>query len=106
MTAKKVTPAVAAKNAPKASARPRAVTLAGIGAPDEFDQDFFDVISAAIRDVNDVAMRTAGVWATPYSGWPEFLPLLDHVAESDELDELRDEAERFAEEIRARTGES
>jgi hypothetical protein len=94
------------KNAPNATVGARAVTLAGIGAPDEFDREFFDVISAAIKDGGDVAMRTAGVWATPYSAWKEFLPLLDHVAESEAFEELRDEAGAFADEIRARAEES
>jgi hypothetical protein len=83
--------------------RARATILAGVGAPNEYDQRFFDLIRAAMFDRRDIPMRTAGVWAPFYSGWPEFAPLLERVARDDPFSELREEAEFVLENIRRRS---
>ncbi|MFC5802032.1 hypothetical protein [Streptomyces formicae] len=70
----------------------RAVLRAGIGAPRGFDKKFFTCIRRAILG-NDPRLRSAGIWATAYSRWPEFLPLLTDVARQDPVDSLRRDAQ-------------
>jgi hypothetical protein len=58
-----------------------AVVRAGMGAPHgHVHGGIFKRVKAAILDP-DPGVRTAGVWAAHYSGWPKFRPLLEQVAE-------------------------
>ncbi|GAB3417842.1 hypothetical protein [Flindersiella endophytica] len=69
--------------------RGAAVLRAGIGAPMDFDQRFFDVIHAAMTDENP-QMRGIGVLACSYSPQPQFRPSLEAIAESEPDPEIRD----------------
>jgi hypothetical protein len=74
--------------------RERAVALirAGVGAPDEFDQRFFDVIAKGIGDPSSMA-REAAIVATAYSSYPQYRPVLKRAAESDPDPARRRDAE-------------
>ncbi|WP_073480724.1 hypothetical protein [Streptoalloteichus hindustanus] len=85
--------------------RARALLRAGIGAPDHFDQSFFDHVANAARSPEGW-LRTAGVWATSYPFWPEFVPLLREVAEHDADPDLRAEARAIATAIENQVGAS
>ncbi|MFF3455050.1 hypothetical protein ACFYXH_12080 [Streptomyces sp. NPDC002730] len=69
----------------------RAVLRAGVGAPREFDRKFFKRIKKSILD-SDARIRSAGIWATAYSRWPEFVPLLTDVSQQDPVESLRRDA--------------
>ena len=63
-----------------------AVLRAGVGAPTVFDPDFFLVIADAIQHP-DVKVRRAGVVASSYMLWPEFVEPLSAAASDKEPDE-------------------
>ncbi|WP_405595674.1 hypothetical protein OG741_05395 [Streptomyces sp. NBC_01410] len=69
----------------------RAVLRAGVGAPREFHRKFFKRIKKAILN-GDSRIRSAGIWATAYSRWPEFVPLLTDVSQQDPLESLQRDA--------------
>ncbi|WP_460063257.1 hypothetical protein [Streptomyces sp. YKOK-I1] len=65
-----------------------AILRLGLGAPAAFDEEIHRRIAAAIEaDAEDI--RRAGIWATAFSRWPEFGELLERVATTDEVPELR-----------------
>jgi hypothetical protein len=70
----------------------KAVLRAGLAAPNEFDERFFRLISSAITDPDPVA-REAGIYATAFSSYPQYRPLLRRVAETDPVDSRRDDAQ-------------
>jgi hypothetical protein len=72
---------------------PRARTLIqlGLGAPAEYDDEFF----VRIRDgfaSPEQWVREAAIWATAYSPWPQYRPLLEAAAQSDPAPKLRTDA--------------
>ena len=72
---------------------PRARTLIqlGLGAPAEYDEEFF----VRIRDgftSPDQWIREAAIWATTYSPWPQYRPLLEAAAQDDPEEKLRADA--------------
>jgi hypothetical protein len=69
----------------------RAVLRAGVGAPREFSSKFFKRIKKAILD-GDSRIRSAGIWATAYSRWPVFVPLLTDVSQQDPVESLQRDA--------------
>jgi hypothetical protein len=69
----------------------RAVIRAGLGAPDEFDESFFCRIRDAFTDP-EPWVREAAVWATVYSPWPQYRPLLASAAQDDPEEKIRDDA--------------
>ncbi|MBV9383316.1 MAG: hypothetical protein JO242_21945 [Streptosporangiaceae bacterium] len=70
-----------------------AVMKLAIGAPAEYDKAIFNRILAAIE--SPIAMdHSAGVTATMFTEWPEFLPVLQRVAATDENQQVRLRAER------------
>ncbi|MFD8771125.1 HEAT repeat domain-containing protein [Streptomyces sp. NPDC056721] len=74
-----------------ALARAKAVIRAGLGAPDRYDEEFF----ARIRDAfesPDKWIREAAVWATAYSHWPQYRPLLEAAEQNDPEEKLRSDA--------------
>lgn len=71
--------------------RAQAVIRAGVAAPEEFQPDLWHRIGQAMSDP-DPLVRAAGVWATPYSFWPQFRPLLEKVAQDDPDPGLRADA--------------
>jgi hypothetical protein len=70
----------------------RAVLRAGLGAPMEFDQEFFDAISACMT-ADEAPLRTASVLAAGASPWPQFRPVLDRIASGDPEAEVREMAQ-------------
>lgn len=72
----------------------QAVIRAGVGAPNEYDEGFFQRISHALRS-RDTWVRRAAIWATAYSRWPQFLPILREIADTDPDETLRNEARRM-----------
>lgn len=83
----------------------QAIIRVGLGAPDQFDEGFYSHIAEAIRH-ESAWVRKAGIWATAYSHWPEFEPLLREVAENDSDMELRDEARMMVSFYSSGQGES
>ncbi|MET8271498.1 HEAT repeat domain-containing protein [Streptomyces sp. NPDC005077] len=69
----------------------RAVIRAGLGAPDEFDEAFFSRIRTSLSH-SDKWVREAAVWATAYSPWPQYRPLLEMAAQNDPDEKIRSDA--------------
>lgn len=59
--------------------RAQSVLQVGLAAPQQFDAGVFSRVSDALADPDD-RVRLAGLWATTYSGYPEFLPKLQELA--------------------------
>lgn len=77
----------------------RSVICAGLGAPDEYDEEFFRRIWDAFRSSEDW-VREAAIWATAYSAWPQYLPLLEFAAGNDPSEKLRSDAAAVLEGLR------
>ena len=77
-----------------------AVIRAGLGSPDEFDDRFFRRIRDAMAHP-DPRVREAALYATAYSAWPQYLPLLERAAREDPDGERRNDAEILVESFRA-----
>ena len=88
---------------------PRPLALAvirlGAGAPNEYAGEVFNRISEATRSPH-AWVRKAAIWATMYSQWPQFLPLLEGVADADPDEEMRSDARRMANFVGAARRES
>ena len=69
----------------------QAVIRLGVGAPNEYNDEVFHRIADAMHSA-DAWGRKAAIWATTYSRWPQFLPLLREVADTDADQELRRQA--------------
>ena len=78
----------------------RSVICAGLGAPDEFDEEFFTRIRDAFSSPEDW-VREAAIWATAYSAWPQYVPLLEFAAGNDSSAKLRSDAAAVLEGFRA-----
>lgn len=72
----------------------RAVIRLGVGAPNEYAGEVFDRISVAMHSP-DSWVRKAAIWATMYSQWPQFLPLLEEIANTDADEAMRNDARRM-----------
>ena len=72
--------------------RARAVLRAGLGAPMEFDQEFFDAISECMT-AEEAPLRAAGVLASGASPWAQFRPPLERIASEDPEAEVREMAQ-------------
>ncbi|MEU6253124.1 HEAT repeat domain-containing protein [Streptomyces sp. NPDC047043] len=79
------------EQAEDALARARAVIRAGLGAPDRYDEHFFTRIREAFES-SDRWVREAAVWATAYSPWPQYRPLLEATVRNDPEEKLRADA--------------
>ncbi|MGW1679417.1 HEAT repeat domain-containing protein [Saccharopolyspora sp. NPDC002376] len=75
--------------------RTQFLLLVGLGSPEEFDDEFFSVISRDF-DHEDPMVRAGAVWAASYSAWHEFIPGLREVAASDPQDDVRATARTVA----------
>lgn len=73
-------------------ARGRAILRAGLGAPMEFDREFYDLITGAMR-AGGPAMRAIGIRACAYSPVAEYRPTLEELARSDGEQQIRDLAQ-------------
>ncbi|MFD7505957.1 HEAT repeat domain-containing protein [Streptomyces sp. NPDC059850] len=78
-------------DAPNPLSRARAVIRAGLGAPYAFDESFFSHIRDALGDSHEW-VREAAVWATSYSPWPQYRPLLEDIARNDPKEKIRGDA--------------
>lgn len=78
-----------------------ALIRAGLGAPPEFDEDFFAHLTAYFHHP-EVDVRAAAVLAVCYAPWREYLPLLRELAERDPDKEVRLDAGLMAEGITKR----
>lgn len=74
-----------AKTGPK---RGRALLRLGLGSSAEFDRDVFQLISEGLQDT-DPQIRNVSVYATTYSPWAEFRPLLERIVGDDPEDDVR-----------------
>lgn len=78
----------------------------GIGAPLDFDQRFFDQLSMAVQNV-EPDVRIATLRGITYTEWPQFRPLLQHIASSDSDESVRKLANQIVSAYdRHRLGES
>ena len=84
---------------------PHFLLQAGVGAPIEFDERFFNLLKSGMRHRDEI-VRTAATRAAAYPAWVEFLPELDTIAASDNDTELRREAAEVASTIRRDRGVS
>ncbi|MFE5854722.1 hypothetical protein ACFQ61_16120 [Streptomyces sp. NPDC056500] len=71
--------------------RARAVMVSGLGAPIAYDARYFEQITAAMFD-EDREVRAAGLAASSYAFWPQYLEPLTAMAMFDEDLELREDA--------------
>ena len=71
--------------------RAEAVIRAGLASPEEFDDRFFSRINAAMSDP-DHRVREAGIYATTFTVWPQYLPALRNAAENDPNEDRRRDA--------------
>ncbi|MGM0344561.1 hypothetical protein [Streptomyces sp. Adlamb9] len=71
--------------------RARANMRLGVAAPYDYDEDVFERISAGMRH-EDPRVRRLSMWATTYSPWGQYLPLLRDIARADPDPALRDRA--------------
>jgi hypothetical protein len=69
----------------------QAVIRLGVGTPNEYNEEVFGRISGAMRS-SEAWVRRAAIWATAYSRWPQFLPLLNEIADTDPDQEIRSDA--------------
>ncbi|MER5491460.1 hypothetical protein [Streptomyces sp. NPDC002490] len=69
--------------------RGRAILRAGLGAPQEFDPEFYDLITRAMR-ADEPVMRAIGMRACAYSPVAEYRPVLEGIARNDDEPENRD----------------
>jgi hypothetical protein len=76
-----------------------AVARIGFGAPYDYDERFFARIRDAMHD-DSGWVRTAAVWATTYSFWPDFQELLEEIARDNRDPRLQEEARMIAGAIR------
>ncbi|KUO08462.1 hypothetical protein [Streptomyces sp. DSM 15324] len=74
-----------------ATERARAVLTSGLGAPFAYDARYFERITAAMFD-KDREVRAAGLAASSYAFWPQYLEPLAAMAEFDEDPVLREDA--------------
>src|SRR6185436_1314037 len=68
-----------------------AIARLGVGAPDEFDPRFFQLLEKALSDPDPEVRRTV-VWVNGYTGWPQFRQLLEKMAKADPDERVREEA--------------
>ncbi|MFC8800990.1 hypothetical protein ACFT2C_24940 [Promicromonospora sp. NPDC057138] len=80
-----------------------AVLRLGLGAPESFDERFFSGIEKAARSSHE-EVRKAAAWATSYVIWPQFNPLLSHLAEYDSSEAVRRVATSILNASRAELG--
>jgi hypothetical protein len=73
-----------------------AITRAGVGAPDEYDERFFVCITGAMKDP-DTAVREAALYATAYSAYPQFHDHLVEVAQTDPDPDRQEDADLILE---------
>ncbi|WP_146074997.1 HEAT repeat domain-containing protein [Streptomyces sp. Ru73] len=78
-----------------------AVLRLGLGAPEHFDERFSASIARAVAH-EDEEVRKSAAWATSYTAWPQFVPLLTEMAEQDPSENVRRVAQKI---LNAYTGE-
>lgn len=66
----------------------RAIIRVGLGAPVDFNQEFYDRIGRAARHPGPMVRETA-VAAMMYPAWPQFRPLLRSLTENDPAENVR-----------------
>jgi hypothetical protein len=73
------------------SEKMKAVAHLGVASPQEFDPKFFELLQAAFSDSDPEVRRTA-VWCIGYASWREFKETLEHLANSDPDEAVREDA--------------
>ncbi len=73
------------------SEKMKAVAHLGVASPQEFDPKFFELLQAAFSDPDPEVRRTA-VWCIGYASWREFKETLEHLANSDPDEAVREDA--------------
>ncbi len=79
-------------NATDPEERAGVLLLLALGSPQEFDQEGFERISAALRDPDPV-IREAAIYATSYTPSRHYRPLLEEIARRDPVGQLRRDAQ-------------
>lgn len=72
----------------------------GLGAPVEFDEEFFRSVRRALRSAQPEVRKNA-VWAITYEPWPAYAPLLEELLEEEQDEEVADIARSVLEEMAA-----
>jgi hypothetical protein len=72
---------------------------AGIGAAQSADEMYVERITAAMGDWRP-RVREGGLWAGMYALWPELYPLVEHMAQEDPEQFLREQAAVLAKHLR------
>lgn len=70
----------------------REIIRLGVTAPLAYDDDVFFRISNALRSPDD-RVRELAMWATTYSSYPEYRPILRMIAQNDSVQSARERAE-------------
>jgi hypothetical protein len=83
---------LAAANATEPMERARSVIRVGLGSPDEFDARFLELIRNAMSHP-DTRVREAALYATGYTAWPAYRPLLEDAARNDPDTSRRNDAQ-------------
>ncbi|MEU4428723.1 HEAT repeat domain-containing protein [Actinoplanes sp. NPDC024001] len=78
----------AVRDEPAPDELPRALLHLGLAAPPRFSDDYFDEIYDGLENP-DPTVRRAAVWATVYTEWPEWVPVVGPLSEEDPDDEVR-----------------
>jgi hypothetical protein len=83
----------------------REIIRLGVAAPSTYDESVYSRIRGAL-DSPDERLREMAVWATSYSSYPQYRPLLRRVAQDDAVQRLRERAAMMLEAFdRAGVGE-
>jgi hypothetical protein len=69
----------------------REIIALGVAAPATYDSGVFDLISAALQSP-DYRVREMAIWATTYSSYAEYRPILRMVIENDPVQKVRGRA--------------
>ncbi|GAB7186584.1 hypothetical protein ATKI12_6415 [Kitasatospora sp. Ki12] len=77
-----------------------AVLRLGLGSPSEFDEEFFRIISQALRS-HWPEVRKNAVWAITYEPWPAYATPLGELLQEEKDEELADTARIVLEEMTA-----
>jgi len=75
-----------------------AVIRTGLASPEQFDERFFSRIRSGMSDP-DRRVREAAIYATAYTGWPQYVQILQDMERSDPDSALRQDARNLLEVI-------
>jgi hypothetical protein len=71
----------------------RALIRAGLGAPTDYDQEFFELMVNYATSHSEFRIREFAICSMVYMEWPEFVPILRKIAVTDPEPRVRDRAQ-------------